>query len=278
LVSRFVGTMDAEQFAIERARRKKLSSVPSQKKPDAFGTALTETQVTALTERAKTIGAGIGTGGLALPGGVAGGGPIAIAKGIGSAVANPLETLDAITDFIPGQFDDQLFDLTRGLADLDAFSDIKALGESAGDSVSGIIGPFINKATGGKLFPDFGGNVDVLPGGLPMPVPGTGRPLTAVADISVGGLAPAMGTITRVWDTWPGPGVTGGGRAPIFFRTIDGKTFVRKIDGTIKKVPKSTNLVLNTRKINLNTFIRMDRAIERISARIAKKSKRLKRQ
>jgi len=102
-----------------------------------------------------------------------------------------------------------------------------------------------------------------------MPVP--------VGQLSVGAQAPAMGTITKVWDTWPGRGVTGGGRAPIFFRTIDGKTFVRKIDGTIKKVPKSTNLVLNTRKINLNTFIRMDRAIERISARIAKKSKRLKR-
>jgi len=112
-------------------------------------------------------------------------------------------------------------------------------------------------------------------GGAPMMQQGVAG--QSIDNLQVGMQAPSMGTITKVWDTWPGAGVTGGGRAPIFFRTIDGKTFVRKIDGTIKKVPKSRNLVLNTRKINLNTFIKMDRAIERIASRIAKKSKRLKR-
>jgi len=274
LVSRFTGTMDFEQLAIERARKKKLSSVPSQKKVDApFGTALTEVQVTALTERAKAIGAGISTGGLGLGGGLAAAGPLDIAKGVGEALLNPIESIESIVANTPviGQQDFNFPGLIEGA---------KALTE-AGRATFDIvqeIGGLVGLSQGPVETAQNIAGIVQSQGGAPMPVPGTGRPLTSATDISVGGLAPSMGTITRVWDTWPGPGVTGGGRAPIFFRTIDGKTFVRKIDGTIKKIPKSTNLVLNTRKINLNTFIRMDRAIERISSRIAKKSKRLKRQ
>ncbi len=110
-----------------------------------------------------------------------------------------------------------------------------------------------------------------------MPGPFNPGQQIAVSGLQPGAPLPSMGNIAKVWDTWPGAGVTGGGRAPIFIRTADGRTFVRKLDGTIKKVPKSRNIVINTRKINLDQYIRAERRLDTISRRIAKRVRSLKR-
>lgn len=167
---------------------------------------------------------------------------------------------------------------------------------SAGD-IATTVGTAIGKTVGGALLPTkptvpalpFGPMpppppppalpppTPPTPTGVPaMPAPGTGQPVP-IGQLTVGSPAPALGTIVKVWDTWPGAGVTGGGRAPIFYRTIDGKTFVRKLDGTIKRVPKTRNIVLNSRNLNLRNYIRIEKAMEKITGRIARASKRLKR-
>ena len=182
-----------------------------------------------------------------------------------------------IGESVKGAFQ-QTVDLFTGLASIP----VDPIG-GVGQVVGALARPFEIAAQAGQQAPPTGlgqegaGTFTPIPGGQAMPngiQHAAGQPFTS---LQVGAQAPAMGTITKVWDTWPGRGVTGGGRAPIFFRTIEGKTFVRKIDGTIKKVPKSRNLVLNTRKLNLSTYVKMEKALDRISRRIAKGSRSLKR-
>ncbi len=169
-----------------------------------------------------------------------------------------------------------------------AREDISNLPALAGDVVD-IIGGFFTADPGrigsgvADLFRDtlFPNEAQELGPTAPFPqtggssmVPGTGMP---VGTLQQGGFVPNQNQIVKVWDTWPGSGVTGGGRAPIFAKTVDGKIYVRKLDGTIKKVPKSTNIVLNSRKLNLQTYIKAEKYLERITRRIAKSTRSLKR-
>jgi len=161
---------------------------------------------------------------------------------------------------LPGLFGD-VFDVLGGALNLDPG---RALGGLAGIATTAFGAGIDQGQEIGQLTPAGGNQM----------VPGTGMSLDS---IQVGGQVPSTGNIVRVWDTWPGAGVTGGGRAPVFFRTFDGKTYVRKLDGTVKKVPKTRNIVLNSRKLNLQTYIKAEKYLERITKRIAKSTRGLKR-
>lgn len=164
------------------------------------------------------------------------------------------------------ELDTALFNLLKG-----AFLDIAgfATGQFVG-AAKGVIEGLLP----GQQFADEQAEIGITNGGVNVPHPGQ---QIAVSGLQAGAALPSMGQIAKVWDTWPGAGVTGGGRAPIFIRTVDGRTFVRKLDGTIKKVPKSRNIVINTRKIDLNQYIRAERRLDTIAKRIAKRVRSLKR-
>ena len=161
-------------------------------------------------------------------------------------------------------------------AELDTFlfNVLKGVGQTVGGALLGQLKEGIEGALPGRQFGNDSGVQTSSGGGALVPQPGE---QIAVAGLQAGAPLPSMGSIAKVWDTWPGAGVTGGGRAPIFIRTVDGRTFVRKLDGTVKKVPKSRNIVINTRKIDLNQYIRAERRLESISKRIAKRVRSLKR-
>lgn len=206
-----------------------------------------------------------------IPGIQAAGPPVPVGQALERA-------LTSVGELIPGGIDDALLGLvSRGATEvISAAERVFTTGQAIGDVAVDVIGPPISALTGGALFPQFGAQAPVLG-----PIQSQGgafmQPGQQLANLAAGAPLPAMGTIAKVWDTAPGPGVTGGGTAPIFIRTVDGRTFVRKLDGTIKKVPKSRNIVINTRKIDLNQYIRAEKRLDSISKRIAKRVRSLKR-
>jgi hypothetical protein len=79
-------------------------------------------------------------------------------------------------------------------------------------------------------------------------------------ELTLGKEIPSMHTVVRRWDTAPGPGVTGGGRYPIFAMLADGHIVVQKLDGVIKHYRPYKPLVIGKRP-SIGTLMRAERKI-----------------
>tara|TARA_Y100000310_G_scaffold69619_1_gene65151 strand:- start:224 stop:478 length:255 start_codon:yes stop_codon:yes gene_type:complete len=78
-----------------------------------------------------------------------------------------------------------------------------------------------------------------------------------------------MHTVVRLWDTAPGPGVTGGGLYPLFAMLADGHIVVQKLDGTIKHYRPYKPLVIGKRP-TIQTLVRAEKKINRFATAFKK--------
>ena len=105
--------------------------------------------------------------------------------------------------------------------------------------------------------------------------PSGGRPVTMQPRAPLGQLAqgqefPGGPFVVKSWDTYPGPGVTGGGQWPIFSLLSDGRIVVQKSNGQWKVYRPKKNLVISS-----NPRLRDIRKLDRMHRRVVKMMKRM---
>ena len=76
--------------------------------------------------------------------------------------------------------------------------------------------------------------------------------------------------VVKTWDTYPGPGVTGGGNWPIFALLSDGRIVVSKPNGSWKVYRPKKNLVISS-----NPRLRDVRKLDRMHRRVVGMMKRM---
>jgi len=76
--------------------------------------------------------------------------------------------------------------------------------------------------------------------------------------------------VVKTWDTYPGPGVTGGGAWPIFALLSDGRIVVSKPNGSWKVYRPKKNLVISS-----NPRLRDIRKLDRMHKRVVKMIRRV---
>lgn len=81
---------------------------------------------------------------------------------------------------------------------------------------------------------------------------------------AVGSSLPNTSVIVKVWDTAPGPGVTGGGAYPVFAKLVDGRIAVYQLDGTIKTYRPKKHIVIPTNP-RLSQVRKLDNAHKRVT-------------
>ena len=75
--------------------------------------------------------------------------------------------------------------------------------------------------------------------------------------------------VVKIWDTAPGPGVTGGGAFPVFAKMADGHIVARRLDGSLKHYRPYRPLVIGKRP-SIATLARAERKINRIAKQFSK--------
>jgi len=106
-----------------------------------------------------------------------------------------------------------------------------------------------------------------------MPVPtGGGQVMQQqpLGSLSRGQEFPGGPFVVKTWDTYPGPGVTGGGAWPIFALLSDGRIVVSKPNGSWKVYRPKKNLVISS-----NPRLRDIRKLDRMHKRVVKMIKRV---
>ena len=102
-------------------------------------------------------------------------------------------------------------------------------------------------------------------------IPTGGPPLmqqTPLGTLSRGQEFPGGPFVVKTWDTYPGPGVTGGGAWPIFALLSDGRIVVSKPNGSWKVYRPKKNLVISS-----NPRLRDIRKLDRMHKRVTKMMK-----
>jgi len=93
---------------------------------------------------------------------------------------------------------------------------------------------------------------------------------TPLGTLSRGQEFPGGPFVVKTWDTYPGPGVTGGGAWPIFALLSDGRIVVSKPDGSWKVYRPKKNLVISS-----NPRLRDIRKLDRMHKKVTKMIKRM---
>ena len=93
---------------------------------------------------------------------------------------------------------------------------------------------------------------------------------TPLGPLSRGQEFPGGPFVVKTWDTYPGPGVTGGGAWPIFALLSDGRIVVAKPNGSWKVYRPKKNLVISS-----NPRLRDVRKLDRMHKRVVTMMRRM---
>lgn len=93
---------------------------------------------------------------------------------------------------------------------------------------------------------------------------------TPLGQLSRGQEFPGGPFVVKTWDTYPGPGVTGGGQWPIFALLSDGRIVVSKPNGSWKVYRPKKNLVISS-----NPRLRDVRKLDRMHKKVTKMMRRM---
>ena len=105
------------------------------------------------------------------------------------------------------------------------------------------------------------------------PIPSGGVPVmqqSPLGPLSQGQEFPGGPFVVKTWDTYPGPGVTGGDQWPIFALLSDGRIVVAKPNGSWKVYRPKKNLVISS-----NPRLRDVRKLDRMHKRVTKMMRRM---
>lgn len=140
--------------------------------------------------------------------------------------------------------------------------------------------PWLGGVAGGvalERFSDWGLNRLGEPGNvgraMQVPVNTGGGPVmqqSPLGPLSQGQEFPGGPFVVKTWDTYPGPGVTGGGQWPIFALLSDGRIVVAKPNGSWKVYRPKKNLVISS-----NPRLRDIRKLDRMHKRVTGMMKRM---
>lgn len=123
----------------------------------------------------------------------------------------------------------------------------------------------------GSMYPtsQMPGRKQIAPG-----IPGSGgtslMQQSPLGTLSRGQEFPGGPFVVKTWDTYPGPGVTGGGAWPIFALLSDGRIVVSKPNGSWKVYRPKKNLVISS-----NPRLRDIRKLDRMHKRVVKMVRRI---